>query len=38
VIRVNDTITAFGQGDSRVAVAFVLERKLVPDGDEIDKA
>lgn len=27
VIRVNDTITAFGHGDSRVAVAFVLERK-----------
>jgi CIC family chloride channel protein len=38
LIRVNDTITAFGQGDSRVAVAFVLERKLAPDGDETDKA
>lgn len=25
VIRVNDTITAFGQSDSRVAVAFLLE-------------
>jgi len=26
-LRVHDTITAFGQGDSRVAVAFLLERK-----------
>lgn len=33
-IRVNDTITAFGHGDSRVKVAYVLERRLRPDGDE----
>lgn len=31
VIRVNDTITAFGHGDSRVAVAIVLERRLAAD-------
>ncbi len=34
VIRVNDTITAFGHGDSRVAVAFVLEQKLDADNEE----
>jgi CIC family chloride channel protein len=34
VIRVHDTITAFGHGDSRVAVAFVLERQLPADGRE----
>jgi CIC family chloride channel protein len=38
VIRVNDTITAFGHGDSRVAVAFVLERRLPADGAEPDPA
>ena len=32
IIRVGDTITAFGHGDSRVEVAVVLERK--PDPDE----
>jgi CIC family chloride channel protein len=31
-IQVSDTITAFGHGDSRVAVAYVLER--VPDADD----
>jgi Trk K+ transport system NAD-binding subunit len=31
VIRVGDTITAFGHGDSRVAVALVLERQPDPD-------
>ncbi len=36
VLRVNDTITAFGHGDSRVAVAFVLERKLSSDGTSHD--
>ncbi len=35
-IRVNDTITAFGHGDSRVAVAFILERKLPPEGEGTD--
>jgi CIC family chloride channel protein len=34
VLRANDTITAFGQGDSRVAVAFLLERRRVPGGAE----
>ena len=34
VLRVNDTITAFGHGDSRIAVAYVLERKLSPEGTE----
>jgi len=34
ILRVNDTITAFGHGDSRVAVAFVLERQLPSDGDD----
>ena len=34
ILRVNDTITAFGHGDSRVAVAFVLERKHPADGDD----
>ena len=38
VLRVNDTITAFGHGDSRVAVAFVLERKLSADGADQDPA
>ncbi len=33
VLRVNDTITAFGHGDSRVAVAFVLERHRREDED-----
>jgi len=33
-IRVSDTITAFGHGDSRVAVAFVLERVPNADDDE----
>jgi CIC family chloride channel protein len=36
VIRVNDTITAFGHGDSRVAVAFELERR-VPSADQEPK-
>ncbi|MCP3998352.1 MAG: CBS domain-containing protein [bacterium] len=36
VLRVNDTITAFGHGDSRIAVAFVLERKLSAEGTERD--
>ena len=31
-LRVGDTITAFGQGDSRIAVAYLLERKPEPDG------
>ncbi len=35
-IRANDTITAFGHGDSRVAVAFVLERKLPAAEKETD--
>jgi CIC family chloride channel protein len=35
-LRVNDTITAFGHGDSRVAVAFVLERKHAADGSETE--
>ncbi len=34
VLRVSDTITAFGHGDSRVAVAYVLERKLKADGTQ----
>lgn len=34
LIRVNDTITAFGHGDSRVAVAFVLERAPDANNDE----
>lgn len=34
VLRGNDTITAFGQGDSRVAVAFLVERKPVTDSAE----
>ena len=33
VIQVDDTITAFGQGDSRIAVAEVLERRIQP-GEE----
>ena len=33
VIRVNDTVTAFGHGDSRVAVAYVLERRLSQEGE-----
>ncbi|MDJ0953930.1 MAG: chloride channel protein [Acidimicrobiia bacterium] len=36
VLRVADTITAFGHGDSRVAVAYVLERKLAADGTATD--
>ncbi len=36
VIRVNDTITAFGHGDSRVAVAYVLERRLSAEGERAD--
>lgn len=35
-IRVHDTITAFGHGDSRVAVAFLLEQKPDEAGDEAD--
>jgi CIC family chloride channel protein len=31
-LRVGDTITAFGQGDSRVAVAYLLERRPEADG------
>lgn len=34
VIRVNDTITAFGHGDSRVAVAEVLEPKRALDDED----
>jgi CIC family chloride channel protein len=34
VLRVNDTITAFGHGDSRIAVAYVLERRLSAEGIE----
>ena len=36
VIRVDDTITAFGQGDSRVAVAYLLEP--APDSQDTDKS
>jgi CIC family chloride channel protein len=38
VLRVNDTITAFGHGDSRVAVAFVLERKPAAAGDTTERS
>jgi len=31
-LRVGDTVTAFGHGDSRVGVAYVLERRLPADG------
>ncbi|MDJ0925106.1 MAG: chloride channel protein [Acidimicrobiia bacterium] len=36
IIRVNDTITAFGHGDSRVALAEILEQRLPPNGEPID--
>ncbi|MDJ0664174.1 MAG: chloride channel protein [Acidimicrobiia bacterium] len=32
VLRVNDTITAFGHGDSRIAVAYLLEQNQPADG------
>jgi CIC family chloride channel protein len=34
VIRVNDTLTAFGHGDSRVAVAEILEPRRDPDDED----
>lgn len=34
VLRVRDTITAFGQGDSRVAVAYLLESRANQDGSQ----
>ena len=34
LIRVNDTITAFGHGDSRVAVAQVLEPRMADDDED----
>lgn len=34
VLRVGDTITAFGQGDSRIAVAYLLERRPEPNKTE----
>jgi CIC family chloride channel protein len=34
VLRVNDTITAFGHGDSRVAVAYLLESRAKPEGSQ----
>ena len=37
-LQINDTITAFGHGDSRVAVAFVLERRHDADGAETTPA
>jgi CIC family chloride channel protein len=37
VIRINDTITAFGHGDSRVAVAFLLEREPENNAEEVGK-
>jgi CBS domain-containing protein len=34
MLRVNDTITAFGHGDSRIAVAFLLEQKPPAHGSD----